>query len=124
MSSETTASTEATAATATAATPLDPASSSSSNQSKHYFTITEKNPAGQLYTMIYKTLNAAQIAQEDGKVHSDLPIVHIIDTNGTYTIKSTAPTPNSVVAKGGRTRRNKKVQRKSKTQRKHKSKRK
>ena len=64
--------------------------------------------------MIYDTKEAAQNAQPN------LPIVHIIDTNGTYT-----KGPNSTnVAKGGRTRRNKKVQRKSKTQRKHKSKRK
>ena len=111
--------------TANAETPLHPSSKSSTgnvlsrnnvpNQSniKDYYTITEKN-GDKLCTMIYKTLEEAQQAKPG------LPIVHIIDTNGTYT-----KGPNSTnVAKGGRTRRNKKVQRKSKTQRKHKSKRK
>ena len=69
--------------------------------------------------MIYDTKEAAQKAQQ---AKPGLPIVHIIDTNGTYT-KGPESTI-AAVAKGGRTRRNKKVQRKSKTQRKHKSKRK
>jgi hypothetical protein len=103
-------------------TPLDPSSSSiisknnktnaSNGQSKHYYTVTEKN--GNIFsTSIYDTLPAAQTENPNKSV------VHIVNNNGTYT--KGPDSTNVAVTKGGSTRRNKKVQRKLKTQRKYKS---
>ena len=99
------------------ATTLQP-ESRSNGQPKHYYTVTE-NDNGKLCTIIYTTLDEAKQAKP-GK-----SIVHIIYADGHYTKgPESTNAANVAVTKGGRTRRNKKVQRKLKTQRKYKSQRK